>query len=579
MAEGGSDEIVEKLICGLCFEAYRQPRLLPCFDSFCLNCLEDYVKVNLRGNKEFSCPLCEKVTEVPVGGVRNFQPNVYIDRDFGASGEENHSCDLCGPNIGAVNYCAVCEEYYCEKCTDIHMKQKATRAHSLVNYDVTMGSSSKGFTLVKKKTFCEKHANEEVRVMCKDCYKTVCVLCKVTEHERHDSTEVTDEAKAVKKDLKDKVKEADGSILKLDSLLDRLKELKDESYSTREKQLDKIREYEVKVKEIIEAKVKELKDDVDRQYSYVSTYATSSITNTLKLKASFQNITKHSDQMIAASDNVSLIRNSTDIQKRMEECLLKTKRHVSKEQPKIQDLRSKRIPAINEFLSKSLYGVSAVTETKKEVSVAGMCHFNALLYSNNICSLAVQKFCATSSSDCRYMCTVDSPGSYLKKQYEVGRFLLCLEEDRCFFSHTEKKEIKQWNRTDGQIESIRKVEMYPHGLAYRTSENGTEELIVCCLKDDIDIMSTNQSKGSVKVYPLPTSDKKQPYTFLTETSPAPSRIAVSKFNGLVCLCCPSVGKITVHSDDGTIFTSFDGSAYGNKLDTFRPFGVWIMRIA
>ena len=56
MAEGGSDEIVEKIICGLCSETYRQPKLLPCFHTFCLSCLDTYVK-NIGPNVDtFDCP-------------------------------------------------------------------------------------------------------------------------------------------------------------------------------------------------------------------------------------------------------------------------------------------------------------------------------------------------------------------------------------------------------------------------------------------------------------------------------------------------------------------------------------------
>lgn len=72
--------------------------------------------------------------------------------------------------------------------------------------------------------------------------------------------------------------------------------------------------------------------------------------------------------------------------------------------------------------------------------------------------------------------------------------------------------------------------MYPHGVAHRVN-NGHEELVVCFLNADADLMTTTKKKGMVRVLPL--DDKKTPYDFIAEASPAPTRVAISKLDGLV----------------------------------------------
>ena len=180
MAEGGSDEIVEKRVCGLCSEKYRQPKLLPCFHSYCLECLEKYVEKNVQGNN-FDCPLFDTTIEIPEGGVNQFEWNIYLDSKLKSESLEKHDCDLCGPEENATNHCIECGENYCERCSDVHMKQKVSRTHTLLAISDSIRSGTKA---IKKKAFCTKHTKEEMKVVCKDCQKMLCLVCKLTDHEK-----------------------------------------------------------------------------------------------------------------------------------------------------------------------------------------------------------------------------------------------------------------------------------------------------------------------------------------------------------------------------------------------------------
>ena len=172
MAESGSDEVVDKIVCGLCSGKYKQPKLLPCFHSYCLECLKKYVEKNVRNNN-FDCPLCDTTTEVPEGGVTQFERNIFLGSKFSSTNGEKHDCDLCGPEVNAVNHCTECEESYCERCSEIHMKQKATRMHTLLSLS---DSRTGGAIPIKKKAFCKNIQMMKSELYAKNVRKC-CVLC------------------------------------------------------------------------------------------------------------------------------------------------------------------------------------------------------------------------------------------------------------------------------------------------------------------------------------------------------------------------------------------------------------------
>lgn len=66
----------DHLTCPICMGAFDKPKALPCLHSFCQGCLTDFVVS--RGYEsigQFPCPVCQKVTVIPGGGVGGFPDN------------------------------------------------------------------------------------------------------------------------------------------------------------------------------------------------------------------------------------------------------------------------------------------------------------------------------------------------------------------------------------------------------------------------------------------------------------------------------------------------------------------------
>ena len=559
MAEGGSDDSVEKIVCGLCAEEYNQPKLLPCFHSYCLVCLETYVANNARDNA-FDCPLCDTTIDVPEGGVNRFEWNIYLDRKLKYEGNELYDCDLCGPETNATHHCIDCEENYCVRCSEMHMKLKMSRMHTLISISASETGNLLAKT-IKKKAFCTKHTKEEIKVVCKDCEKTLCLVCKLTDHEKHNSVDIEDEALYMKKKLKETIQKAENSVTKLDNILENLNEAKDQNNRNRDGVLEKLREHGDKLKQQIDRKISELETMINGQFTDTCSNIASLNTDTEKIRTSLTNLSVHATQIVSQSDLVPLVTTAGKVQDRLEQCISKAQNHKVENQNVNFSHWGKYFNMIKPFCLKN-------------VSKIGECKYRQSHISNNVCSLSiVREYCVMSCTDTFQLSIVSVPGSNFDHPVNFDgndRVLLCAAENKVFLSFTAKQKLKVWNKSNRTIVDLNKSTMYPHGIAHRLN-NGGEELMVCFLRDDYALLCTKQGRGTVKVIPL--DEKKPPYDFISETFPAPTRVTISKLNGLVCLSYPSVGRISVHAKYGLTIHCFDGKDLGIDQQTFRPFGV------
>ncbi|XP_046578095.1 tripartite motif-containing protein 45-like [Haliotis rubra] len=180
--------------CSVCIEPFKDPKLLPCFHTFCQRCLEEFTSRTAR-NGEFCCPVCRFKVTLPESGVRGFQTNFYIEADELKKASEDAFCEVCSKT--AVNRCNQCEQILCDTCTSVHNSLSMTRKHSLIRLNKT----SKDYPAISKPEFCTKHKGERFRFHCTTCERAVCRDCKLTAHEGHRTVDLEDVIKQGRNDL------------------------------------------------------------------------------------------------------------------------------------------------------------------------------------------------------------------------------------------------------------------------------------------------------------------------------------------------------------------------------------------
>ncbi|XP_055619391.1 RING finger protein nhl-1 isoform X2 [Toxorhynchites rutilus septentrionalis] len=124
------EQFEQLLTCCVCLDRYRNPKLLPCQHSFCMEpCMDgliDYVK------RQVKCPECRAEHRIPYQGVQGFPTNVTLQRFLElhieitgelpdpTSGQTMERCNVCSEKA----YCALCvhcDKKICPDCKGAHM--------------------------------------------------------------------------------------------------------------------------------------------------------------------------------------------------------------------------------------------------------------------------------------------------------------------------------------------------------------------------------------------------------------------------------------------------------------------------
>ena len=100
-------KLEEQLTCPICLDQYTDPKILPCFHSFCLHCLGG-VPLELGPQQadtrryNLPCPTCRSPCLVPEQGVKALPPAFTINNFTEVynllkkmSGSRHASCDEC----------------------------------------------------------------------------------------------------------------------------------------------------------------------------------------------------------------------------------------------------------------------------------------------------------------------------------------------------------------------------------------------------------------------------------------------------------------------------------------------------
>nr|XP_022310584.1 uncharacterized protein LOC111115949 isoform X2 [Crassostrea virginica]XP_022310585.1 uncharacterized protein LOC111115949 isoform X2 [Crassostrea virginica] len=177
-----------KNVCPICFESFKTPRYLPCFHTFCHNCLSSYILSTCKSKENpvgFPCPLCRQFVPAPssLGEPEKWTELIPINSIVQAICEQNdefcYECRRENEEEVATDWCKSCLESLCRTCVKFHKRNAASRNHELIPV------SNKGKILIENESrvLCKDHS-VSLKYMCVDHEELCCAECVCTKHRK-----------------------------------------------------------------------------------------------------------------------------------------------------------------------------------------------------------------------------------------------------------------------------------------------------------------------------------------------------------------------------------------------------------
>ncbi|XP_050390860.1 E3 ubiquitin-protein ligase TRIM71 [Patella vulgata] len=189
-------ENTDTILCSICLNDFKEPKILDCKHSFCLICLEDYIE-KVTTDNHFPCPLCRRDITLPGDGVNEFKTNDHLEK------EDIPKCDACKSGISSEFRCEDCHQYLCSTCRKVHDTLTVTNNHVVVEYTKCLEKENRYYTDPENpsgdnpeptiKDFCSIHHDRIPDYYCKQCMVGVCCRCVVANHNGHSFEDLLDE--------------------------------------------------------------------------------------------------------------------------------------------------------------------------------------------------------------------------------------------------------------------------------------------------------------------------------------------------------------------------------------------------
>ena len=131
--------------CGICYEQYKQPKILNCAHSFCETCLDEYWVTTCRRTPTIPCPVCQQKILIPSTGIQGLQTNfhligivdeVSLQEKVAHSGNSKPLCELCDEDNEALHRCIDCAQNICSNCKKIHLRINTLSNHKDMILDI-----------------------------------------------------------------------------------------------------------------------------------------------------------------------------------------------------------------------------------------------------------------------------------------------------------------------------------------------------------------------------------------------------------------------------------------------------------
>ena len=189
----------EEVSCSVCMSPFTDPKILPCFHTFCLHCLNELQRTSGK-HGEISCPECRRKFQVPGSGYpkdlpANFRMNSLLDvmaiQKCNVAGVK---CGNCEKTSAQSFYCFKCCAFWCDYCIAAHNIIRANKDHKVLAIKDFQDQDIEN--VLRRPVFCQKehHENKKLKFFCKDCEVAICNTCVVTLHEGHVKVPLQDAA-------------------------------------------------------------------------------------------------------------------------------------------------------------------------------------------------------------------------------------------------------------------------------------------------------------------------------------------------------------------------------------------------
>ena len=191
-------KLEEQLTCPICLEQFTNPKILPCFHSFCLHCLEGVAPELVEGNLCLPCPTCRSPCPNPDKGLASLPPSFVINNLSEVyclinkvSGDQQASCDNCD-KTNANRYCKQCGKFFCSSCLQFHDNWKPNAGHQTLSLEEVANTAYQLPHANQEATDnCTDH-NRPLEIFCETCEELICQHCTVKKHKDHDYDVVID---------------------------------------------------------------------------------------------------------------------------------------------------------------------------------------------------------------------------------------------------------------------------------------------------------------------------------------------------------------------------------------------------
>ena len=180
----------EEVSCSVCMSPFTDPKILRCFHTFCLHCLNELQRTSGK-HGEITCPECRRKFQVPGSGYpkdlpANFRMNSLLDvmaiQKCNVAGVK---CGNCDKTSAQSFYCFKCCAFWCDDCIVAHNIIRANKDHRVLAIRDFQDQDIED--VLKRPVFCqiEHHESEELKFFCKNCENAICNTCAITLHEGH----------------------------------------------------------------------------------------------------------------------------------------------------------------------------------------------------------------------------------------------------------------------------------------------------------------------------------------------------------------------------------------------------------